>query len=351
MDLNENGGTCRNILIVKFGALGDVVRTSYMLPALAGKYPGARIHWLTADGAREVLEFNPHVYRVASPGMGYDIVQATEFDLALSLDDEMEVLERLARLHVKRVIGARLEHGKRTYCDASAPWFDMGLISRFGKVKADELKRANAREHHSFLEEMLGVTIGSATFYNSPDLERHEKDKFSAGRFHGGVNSGSGARWPSKQLPLVETAELVRELVSWRVNRKPVLVWLLGGREEESRHQAICRLVDSSDVIDPGYTKTIMQFAARIKALDYLITTDSLALHLGISQQVPNLSVYAPTSAAEIGTFGTGTKVVSTAADYCSYRPNADNSSITSIRILEALRAHCAQNGWTVESC
>jgi len=74
--------------------------------------------------------------------------------------------------------------------------------------------------------------------------------------------------------------------------------------------------------------------------MNYVISSDSLALHLAISQGIPNLSFYAPTSANEIDTFGTGIKVKSLSKDYCSYRPDADNSSITAIRIYKAFCLH-----------
>lgn len=88
--------------------------------------------------------------------------------------------------------------------------------------------------------------------------------------------------------------------------------------------------------MDLGSDASVLDFAAHVKALAFLITSESLALHLAISQSVPSLSFYAPTSAAEIGTFGRGIKVCSTTHDYCSYRPDADNSTITAERLWEA---------------
>jgi heptosyltransferase-2 len=78
-------------------------------------------------------------------------------------------------------------------------------------------------------------------------------------------------------------------------------------------------------------------FAAVIGQLRAIITADTLAMHLAIAQRIPSVSFFAPTSAAEINTFGRGLKVVSTAPDYCNYRSNADNSTITAGRIFEAL--------------
>ncbi len=98
--------------------------------------------------------------------------------------------------------------------------------------------------------------------------------------------------------------------------------------------------VRKKKIICEDTEQSILIFASVIKACDYIITSDSLALHLAIAQKIPNLSFYAPTSAAEIDTFGTGVKVISTSEDYCSYKPDADNSTITNDRILKALKKH-----------
>jgi heptosyltransferase II len=51
------------------------------------------------------------------------------------------------------------------------------------------------------------------------------------------------------------------------------------------------------------------------------------------------LCFFAPTSGAEIELYGRGEKVLSTSADYCSYRRDADTGSLTVERLLEpALR-------------
>ena len=65
--------------------------------------------------------------------------------------------------------------------------------------------------------------------------------------------------------------------------------------------------------------------------------SDTLALHIAISQKIKTISYYAPTSAVEIETFGMGEKVISTSDDYCSYKPNADNSTVTAERIYKIL--------------
>src|SRR5208283_1580376 len=60
-------------------------------------------------------------------------------------------------------------------------------------------------------------------------------------------------------------------------------------------------------------------FPVVIGQLKAIITADTLALHLAIAHRVHSVSFFAPTSAAEINTFGRGLKVISGAPDYCNY--------------------------------
>ena len=68
-----------------------------------------------------------------------------------------------------------------------------------------------------------------------------------------------------------------------------------------------------------------------------LIVSDTLALHIAISQKIKTISYYAPTSAVEIETFGRGEKIISTSKDYCTYKPNVDNTTITAQKIYDIL--------------
>ena len=328
-----------DILVVKCGSLGDVVRTSYILPGLCEKYGDAAVHWLTGPDCLDLLRFNPYVSALHVMPVAEALRERT-FDLVISLDDEVEILDQITGITHRRLIGACLRDGKAWYSEDSSEWFDMGLISRFGRRRADELKKVNRRAHHQIFGDMLGIDIASARFFNSELIEKRMLSRFDLAFFNIGINPGAGSRWPSKELPVDETIALVGALLGQRIEGKETRVYLLGGRQEAERNAAFAAALASERLIETGETYSLLEFAALIRCCDYLITSDSLALHLAISQGVRNLSYYAPTSADEIGTFGSGTKVVSLSDDYCSYRPDADNSSLTAARIMETMSAH-----------
>ena len=331
------------ILIVKRSGLGSVVRLAYVLPALAAKYPGARISWLTKEPADQLLVENPFIASIASIRQGLVALRSERFDLALSMSENTPMLEALASLKVTKVLGMQINNGVRTYCARSAPWFDMGTYSRFGKSRADYQKRTNQRPYHSFIEEIVEATIEHPSFFLSRAAVELA-NPYNSAFFNIGIATGSAPTWPSKQLPVPECINLCRALLGRRVQGRAVCLHLLGGVDEHQRHEAIRLSVSSDRVVYERSGLSLQTFAARIGTLDYVIAADSLPLHLAISQGVKNLSYYSATSAAEIGTFGTGVKITSTAPDYCSYHPRADNRTITAARIVTAFDQHLSNS-------
>src|SRR4030095_1234830 len=88
---------------------------------------------------------------------------------------------------------------------------------------------------------------------------------------------------------------------------------------------------------DGGTGNGILEFAGLVGLCDTLLVSDSLALHLAVALSVRVVAFFAPTSAAEIELYGRGEKVVSTAPDACSYRRDADTSTLTPDRLAAAV--------------
>lgn len=327
----------KNILIIKCGALGDVIRTAYCLPGIHDKYDDCKLYWFTASASFDLLRFNPYIDEIITSDFNADKLGKLFFDFVISLDDEKEILKRVGSLKHGEIVGAYLQNEEPVYSESAAEWFNMGLISRYGKEMADILKKMNKREHNEIFASMLNIEIKEPIFYNSRVKEEKAALMFDDRFFNIGINSGAGSRWHSKQLDLRETIVLIEKILALRIEGKKTCVYLLGGSEEEHRHLILKEHFRSDRLVDTGNKNSILEFAALVKNCGYVITSDSLALHLAISQKVKNISYFAPTSAAEIGTFGYGAKVVSLADDYCSYKKDADNSTITAERIMDLM--------------
>jgi heptosyltransferase-2 len=341
------------ILVIKTAALGDVLRTTSILPGLVKRSPGARVIWLTAPGAVDLVRTHPLVAEVialdakktADVEARIAELSTRTFERVISLDDEAPLCRLASALKTKSLHGAIARpDGTLAYTSDTAPWFEMGLLSVHGKKRADELKVLNQKSQPEIYAAMLGIERGKPELH----LPAASIDKARAfAHKHAidpkmplvGLNTGAGGRWLSKQLPVERTVALAQLIDKQLAGRVRFLV--LGGESEGERNDAILSGIGAR-AIDGGTKNSLFDFAALVELCDVLVTSDSLALHMAVARDVRCVCFFAPTSAAEIELYGLGEKVVSTAPDYCSYKPDADNRSITPERLRDAVMRQLA---------
>ena len=329
-----------HFLIIKNGALGDVVRTAYFAEALRRKYgERLRLSWITKPSALPLIRFNPHLDDIWTQ---YDEALGFVFDHIFSLDDEMEVAIQVMALRARHLTGVILNDDKQLcYTQDSTTWFDMGLLSKYGKDHADLLKKQNVLGHAQIFSDIFNVTEVRPAIWGHPRLMSEAQSQRRDVGVMVGINPFAGDRWKSKEIPEVELDLLLDHLLGdVSVFGPDDRLVLLGAGDSRTKNLNIAARRADPRLMIPETEDSVLRLAAVIASLDYLITTDSLALHLAIAQNIPFLAVFAPTSAAEIDDFGLGCKLLSTSDDYCSYQCNADNSSITAQRILTAARSH-----------
>lgn len=325
-----------NILIVKFGALGDVVRTSYFAKCLRDKY-GQELYltWITSPAAMPILQNNLYIDKVC---LDFSEIKNEQFDVIYSLDDEIEILSQLAFLNYKKIVGAYLYSATkiRTYCDESAAWFDMGLLSKLGKLEADNRKRANKRTHGDIFAQIFDTELPEPFFFqekNTSFISKKDSD------FKLGINPYAGDRWSSKEMLPNELEKLIRLLLgSTLFGSMKGKIILFGRGEDRKKNLEVASRFSDKSIEVANTDESVLNLATQIRSLSVLITSDSLAMHLAIAQRIPFLAFFAPTSAAEIDDFGFGQKLISTADDYCSYKKDADNKTITADRIFKLIK-------------
>ena len=90
-----------NVLIIKVGALGDVVRTTPLLRVLEGN-----ITWVTAARAVPLLEGNPYIDRIRRIEAGPERLLGDKYDLVINLEDE-PAAAKLASISKRQPSSAR----------------------------------------------------------------------------------------------------------------------------------------------------------------------------------------------------------------------------------------------------
>jgi heptosyltransferase-2 len=313
----------KEVLLIKFGALGDVLRTTCLLGPIRRQFGPCRITWLTSPQAMPLLQ-GIELDQVLSEGAKTSaLLKRMKFDVVLSLDEDPAACKAASQACAKRLIGGYIDKkGKPAYTPESAPYFDLGLLNRDAggsMARADVLKRANRKTYQQLWAGVLGLELERYPKGYEPLVALSDADTDAAqaaftntSKLRVGVNLGSGARWPAKQ-PSVEQAAAITRLLAQSYE-----VILFGGEAELERNRAIASAAGTGKVVQPVPMKT---FAAMISFCRALVTTDSLALHLACGVGTPCVVLFGPTSAAEIELYGRGIKLEPKAACACYYQP------------------------------
>jgi lipopolysaccharide heptosyltransferase III len=295
---------CERILIVKLAAIGDVLRTTSILPALRRQHPGAEITWLTKANAAPLLKDNPDVDRVlAVEGNYLEFLLNENFSTGICLDADPHsaTLHSVARCE-KRFGFVTDAAGKvHPANDAAREWWLMGVN--------DALKRRNRKTYQQIMYEICGLAapvapprlhLNGDPRSSVPPLRGHELLR-SAGPLLG-INTGGGGRWQLKKWTMEGYLGCIRRLKE--IHPEIGLV-LLGGPEEVELNRRILQEV-GGQVVDGGCHNSLMQFAALVNQLDVLLTSDSLAMHIGVALDKPTVVLVGPTSPWELDVFGRG---------------------------------------------
>ena len=318
-----------DILIIKLGAIGDVIRTTAILSGLRSRYKGGNIDWVTKKESFDILKNNCHIDKVYLIGENIEnALKNKEYDLILNLDDDYGACKLATKIKHKKIIGAYLDDDKRVYTEDSSLWFGMGLISKFGKQKADLLKARNKKTYQEIIYKILDLDYKKQEpilILNNNNLQFGknfaDKNNISEGDLVIGINTGAGGRWKDKKLGIEETAELIDKINNQTKNAK---LLLFGGIEEKDRNNKIKAIV-RTNIIDAGCDNSLIEFASLVNLCNILITSDSLALHIGIALKKQIIVFFYPTSASEIELYNKGIKIIGKGDSYCSYQTKCED--------------------------
>ena len=325
-----------NILVIKTGALGDVVRTSFLAQALKEKYSRRDPHvfWLTSKEALPLFHNNPYVFKTLTE-KDEGLLHRTKFDLVVNLEEDDRHCKFTSSSGAREKIGFLWGEGKVVPSKTAKEWFDMSLLGR--KPQNDILKKKNNKTHRQLIGEIAGVPWQKyEPFLRLSQGQRlfaqrmREKYGLSSSDLVVGINTGGADRWP-KALSVKKTVSLIHD-ISKRFGAK---VLLFGGPNEVQRNKEILRSV-KVHVVDTGCGNDLIDFPALVSLCHLVITTDSLGLHIALALKRKTVGLIGPTSPTEIGMYGLGEKVVAKSPCIACYRK--DCKTMEKIRVSDIVQ-------------
>jgi heptosyltransferase II len=281
-----------DILIIKLGATGDVVRTTPLLKRLP-----CQVTWITATKNTELLrglveDLNCLTWEARAS------VQGQMYDLAINLEDDLETAQLLRTVRFRQLFGAYADSDNRLrYTDDASAWFDLGLISVYGREKADYLKLKNRQTYQELVFRGLGIAFEGDRYLLPKAVETGLVGDIA-------ISSAAGPVWPMKNWAYYDQLKEELEARGFVVNFLPK-------------------------------RNSLLEHLADVQGHRCLVSGDSLPMHLALGSSVRCVSLFTCTSPWEIFDYGLQTKIVSPLLEEFFYKRGFDSRASTAIGLDE----------------
>src|SRR6266496_5946825 len=289
-----------SVLIIKLGATGDVVRTTPLLRRFDGL-----VSWITAEKNLALLEGIDREVRCVSWENRKCVADIT-YDLVINLEDDRETNSFLKELKFKQLFGAYLNgDDKLAYTSDSRDWFDLSLISTYGREEADRLKLLNRRTYQELIFDGPGLGFSGETYYLPPPRPTGLQGDVA-------ISSTAGAVWPMKKWAYYDELKSELESGGLKVN-------ILQSRP------------------------TLLEHMADVQGHSCLVSGDSLPMHLALGSGLRCVSIFTCTSPWEIHGYGVQKKIVSPFLEKFFYKRGYNRNATTAISVKRVMNAVMAQ--------
>lgn len=309
------------LLIIHLGALGAVLRSTSLLPAIKRKYPSSHVTWITDKPAHFLLQNHPSIDRILTTEIPSLLsLRALEFDIAFCIDKGLEAAGILESTKVDLVYG--FTHDKRTGAilpatEAASYLWELGLDNHkkfFVNKKPETQLVAEALEltsaPHGFRRDEYGVHFNQIEMETlkkrSSELRKSKSNKESIVI---GINTGCSHVIAAKKMTVPAQREMIRKIIS--TFGAEIQIVLLGGPEDTLRNQEIG---EGLDVIQTSTTSGLRDGLISVAACDIVVSGDSLGMHMAIGLKKWVVAWFGPTCSHEIDLYDRGVSILTKAS-------------------------------------
>ncbi len=311
------------ILVVRLGAMGDIVHTLPAVASLRRGFPKAHLTWLVERRWAPLLEDNPSIDEVvcldrdSARGLfrTWRFLRSSEWDLAIDFQGLLKSAVAASAAHPDRLYGF---HHSQVRERVAAAFYSNKIASAAEHVVDRNLDLAAA----------AGAPLAVRSFALPPGRPEGELPE---GDF---VLAGPLAGWGAKQWPL-EHFRTLGELLAREFNL-PLVLNLPASLVGRAMDAGLCWLHFSGL---PGLIHATRRAVA-------VVGVDSGPLHLAAALSKPGVAIFGPTDPARNGPYGGSLTILRSPLAATTYKRRAEiDGSMTEIspeQVLEALRNVCS---------
>jgi heptosyltransferase-2 len=332
--LNAGQNDNKQIIIVKLDAVGDVLRTTSILPSLKKKYPDSDITWITKEKSFPVLQDNELIDEIYFAEEDPENIYAHDFDIAINLDSGFESCEIMNNIIAKECYGYYLANGKPYPFNKQAlEWYLMGVD--------DNRKKKNKKTYHQIIHEICLLEYDNSRPSMRMSKEKKIsaeliKKKFGLEKFDKFIliNLGGGNRWQYKKWTKEGYAAVVNRLSELNGG---FAIGVVAGIEDKEFYNDVLQLTEKNDnVVRFGCKNSMDDFINIVYLADKVLTSDSLAFHIATALDKFVVVLVGPTSHDELDVFGNGKILYSDKVDCLTCYLNRCDKTVTCMNTMEA---------------
>ena len=312
----------QKVLILKFGALGDLILITPSLRRLRAHYPSALISLLCLEEYGDVLKKCPYLNEILTFNKDSLIdqlslvreVKKENFDLLIDIQNSKRSHILGALCGIPKRLGFKRDWG-RYFLTHAADGFKNDLspvkhqfqileclnlkedteklevyYSKQDEEKVSELLRSCSSPRHCERGEAIsslrdGIATGSI---QEPSRRRISRLI--------GIHPFASSRWKSKVWPTTHYVELVEKINKFFGGSGNTVFILTGSQQDYWRGEELRLLLKGSSCMNLMGTTSYGELVALIKRLNYFITVDSAPLHIATALNIPTLAFFGPTN-------------------------------------------------------
>ena len=285
-----------SILIVRLGALGDLVHAIPVAAALRAAYPAARIDWIASARYRELLDLVPAIDRRLAVTVGPGLIRAVPALRAARYDAAIDLQGLLISAMLARASGARQVVGfSSTYLrEKPARLFytrthNPGGAALLDAAEPEHIVRTNLR-----LLEAFGIAAAEPQFpiaAVASDIADRVRER-TRGRY---ALINAGAAWPNKRWPAERFGAVARWLRE-RHDLTSMVIW--GPGESPLARQVVRESAGAAEALPPT---SIRDLVALARGAALMVSGDTGPTHVAAAVGTPIVAMYGPTRPSRNG--------------------------------------------------
>lgn len=302
------------VLVIKLGAMGDVLRCKVILEGLKKEHPSSWIVWLTAPGSESLVRDDRVDEILTLSTEGLLRLEGRRFARLICLDKDPHAVALAGKIQADKKQGFA-----PTDSNTITVWNEAAMYAlRLGL--SDPLKfYENQKSMPEIVSEVCELPYtGHRYTLDISDQARGVADARwteifgaypPAGKKIVGFNTGCGPVFATKGW----TRERMVGFLKLAGESEGVVVVLLGGPRERELHDFLLKEVGElagKTVFDAGTENPLEVFFGLVDHCDAVLTADSLALHIAVALDKPVIAWFGSTCHQEIDLYGKGEKLV-----------------------------------------